>query len=97
MEDSVPEMDYRKLPLSCGCGAVADHISAVGISATRKFVFHWRCPQCRRNVYVAKSLLDCWKDCFTEAPVNLSNSKLPVDTADDRRFLHSVGITYSDE
>lgn len=90
-------MEYRKLPLSCECGGVPKRISSVGLSATHDLVIQWRCPWCRRNVYLVKSLSECWRDCFAEVPVSPSKPDLQVDTQDDRRFLHSIGVKYSDE
>jgi len=97
MDHTEPEIEYRRLPLSCECGAVAKYLSGVGISSTHKFVAHWRCPQCHRDVWVEKSLLECWKDCYFEPSVKLSNSRLPMDTPDDRKFLHAIGVAYADE
>jgi hypothetical protein len=90
-------MEYRTLPLSCECGGAPKNITAVGLSSTHDLVIHWRCPRCRRSVCTVKPLSDCWRDCFTEASANLSDRKPATQTPDDRRFLHSLGIKYSDE
>ena len=90
-------MEYRKLPLSCECGGVPKSISAVGLSSTHELVIHWRCPRCRKNVCSVKSLSDCWRDCFTAPSANLANDSPVMNTANDRRFLHSLGVRYSDE
>jgi hypothetical protein len=99
IEDGAPKMQYRRLPLTCGCGGAPKHISGVGLSSAHELVLEWRCPHCHRNVSVVMSLSDCWRECFTEAPANTakSNANLTVDTPDDRRFLHSIGVSYSDE
>jgi hypothetical protein len=97
MENSVPKIEYHQLRLSCECGGVPRRILAVGVSTTHDLVIHWRCPWCRRNVYSVRSLSDCWRDCFDEAPVKVSTSDPPEQTPDDRRFLHSIGVRYSDE
>jgi hypothetical protein len=93
------QMEYRTLALSCECGGVPKNISAVGLSSEHggELVIHWRCPRCRRNVCTVKPLSDCWRECFTPASANLPNAKPTVDTAYDRRFLHRIGIRYSDE
>ena len=93
-----PKMEYRRLPLDCGCGGVPKHISGVGLSSGHQLVIEWRCPRCRRNVGIVKSLSDCWRDCSTEASPDLPNySTMPLDAPDDRTFLRRLGITYSDE
>ena len=89
-------MEYRRLQLSCECGGIAKTISAVGLSATHDLVVHWRCPRCGSRVCIVKSLSDCWRDCGTGPSANLSNSALPMETPDDRRFLHRLGIRCSD-
>ena len=91
------QMEYRTLPLSCECGGVPKNISAVGLSSEHELVIHWRCPRCRRSVCSVKPLSDCWRECFTPASANLPNAKPTVDTAYDRRFLHRIGVRYSDE
>jgi len=90
-------MEYCIFPLSCECGRVPKHISTLGLSTAHDLVIHWRCSQCRKDVYVVKPLSDCWRDCPTEASANFSNSKAASDTPYDRRFLHSVGVRYPDE
>ena len=89
-------MEYRTLRLSCECGGVPKLISAVGLSSTHDLVIHWRCSRCRRSVCTVKPLSDCWQECFNAAPTNLSSAMPTVDTPDDRRFLHSIGVRYSD-
>src|ERR1035441_4945881 len=89
-------MEYRTLPLSCECGGVPKQISAVGLSSEHELVIHWRCPRCRRSICSVKPLSDCWRDCLTAASPNLPKAKPTVDTAYDRKFLHRIGIRYSD-
>ena len=95
-------MEYRKLPLSCECGGVPKTISAVGLSSTHELVIHWRCPRCLKNVCSVKALTDCWRDSFAAPTANLPKAKPTVDTPTmdtpgDRRFLHSIGVRYSDQ
>jgi hypothetical protein len=87
---------FRKLPLSCECGGIPKHISGVGLSTDHAFVIHWRCPRCHRDVCVIKPLTDCWRDCPTESEANTNSAKV-METSNDRRFLHSVGVRYPDE
>src|ERR1035437_190698 len=89
-------MEHRTLPLSCECGGVPKQISAVGLSSEHELVIHWRCPRCRRSICSVKPLSDCWRDCLTAASANLPKAKPTVDTAYDRKFLHRIGIRYSD-
>jgi hypothetical protein len=99
MENNVPKVEYRTLLLSCECGRVPKQITAVGLSSTHDLVIHWRCPRCHQDVCIVKPLSDCWRECFAEALANVpkSNANLTVDTPDDRRFLHSIGVRYPDE
>jgi hypothetical protein len=92
-------MEYRKLLLGCECGGVPKIISAVGFSAAHELVVHWRCPRCHKNLCIVKPLSDCWQECFAEAPVATprSNAVLTLETPDDRRFLHSIGVRFPDE
>jgi len=85
-------MEYWKLPLICECGGVPKRISVVGLSTTHELVVHWRCPWCRKNVYLAKPLAECWRECSTEEPAKLANSDRQAETADDLMFLHSIGV-----
>jgi hypothetical protein len=97
MDDGVPRIEYRTFPLTCECGRVPKRILAVGLSATHDLVIHWRCPWCRKHMYLVRSLSDCWRDCFYETPADRANSKVPKDTTDDRRFLHSIGVRFPAE
>lgn len=90
-------MEYRSLPLSCECGGKPKRISGVGLSTNHHLVIQWRCPRCRRIVFVVKPLADCVRDCPTEAATNRAGVKVVLDSPDDRAFLHSVGVRYPDE
>ena len=89
-------MKYRRLPLACRCGGVPKRILGVGFSSTHDLVIEWRCPRCGKNVSIMKPLSDCWRDCFTEAG-DLPVAEVTMDTPNDRKFLHSLGIKYSEE
>jgi len=94
-----PKMEYRTLRLSCECGQVPKNISALGFSSTHDLVIHWQCARCHKNMCIVKPLSDCWRECFTEATVSTpkATADLTGDTPDDRRFLHSIGVKYSNE
>jgi hypothetical protein len=84
-------MEYRRFPMSCECGGEPKQILAVGLSADREIVIHWRCPRCHRKVCTIRPLSECWSDCFAARPSAIT------DTPDDRRFLHSIGVKFADE
>src|ERR1044072_3442897 len=89
-------VEYKELLLSCQCGEVPKHISAVGLSANQHLVLQWRCPRCRREVCMVKPLEDCWRDC----PSNEESKSSPatiMDNSADVKFLQSVGVKYPDE
>jgi hypothetical protein len=48
---------------------------------------------------IVKPLSDCWRECFAEESANTprATADLTIDTPDDRSFLHSIGVTYSEE
>ena len=87
-------MEYRRFPLSCECGGEPKQIMGVGFSAGRELVIHWRCARCRKRVCTVRPLADCWRDSFGPPRVTVSGA---LATADDRRFLHSIGVRYADE
>jgi hypothetical protein len=93
------KMEYRTLPLACECGRVSKGISAVGLSSNHELVIHWRCPRCNKNLCVVIPLSECWRMCFPDAPANVpkSSTNLTDDIQGDRKFLHSIGVSYSDE
>ena len=90
-------MVYRTLPLFCECGGVPKQISAVGLSSGHELVIHWRCPRCRKRICTVKPLSACWRECFDSNPANPPNAKPTFDSAEDRRFLHAMGVRYPDD
>jgi hypothetical protein len=96
MQDKMPGVEYRRLPVCCQCGWVPKHILGVGLSSTHDLVVEWHCPRCRKNVCAVKPLSVCWRECFTDA-ADLPIAEVEMDTPGDRKFLHSVGIKYSEE
>jgi hypothetical protein len=89
-------MEYRTMQMSCECGGRPKLMSALGLSSMHELVIHWRCPQCRRSVCTIKPLSDCWRECFPSASSNPSSPKPTFDSPEDRRFLHAMGVKFSD-
>jgi hypothetical protein len=91
-------MEYQTVSLSCECGKVPKFISAVGFSTDHQLVIHWRCSRCKEQVYVIKSLADCWRDCPKEGErVDLTDSPTANITTQDQMFLRKLRIKYPDE
>ena len=87
-------MKYRRVSLRCECGRRANRIKDIGFTAGHELVLHWRCPGCKRVVYVVKLLSDCWRHC--PQPENVQHVEQRGQIAfgpDDTRFLRSVGVT----
>jgi len=74
-------MRFRQLSLNCECGRKPASIKSVGFTAANQLVLHWRCPQCRKFIYLLKDLADCWREC-----------PQPHTESEDARFLRSLGI-----
>ena len=83
-------MTFRQLSLCCVCGRAASRIKQVGLTADHQLVIRWWCPPCKRNVYLVKSLSDCWRDC--PKPEDSPEASEP-----DRRFLHELGVRFPEE
>ncbi|HEV3329848.1 MAG TPA: hypothetical protein VG096_02630 [Bryobacteraceae bacterium] len=66
----------------------------MGLTIDRQLVIYWRCSQCRKHVYVVKSLADYWRECPTNA--QLPQQGAPFE-AGDALFLRRVGIRFPDE
>jgi hypothetical protein len=87
-------MEYQNIPLSCECGRVPRFVSSFGLTANHQLLIHWRCTQCRRDVYFLKALSDCWRDCPPEA---IGRSDSTEITPDDRKFLRRLRVKDPDE
>jgi hypothetical protein len=74
-------MKFQQLPLLCECGRKPARIKAVGFTAANQLVVHWRCPACRKFIYVLKDLADRQPQCAE-----------PTVDANDAEFLRSMGI-----
>jgi hypothetical protein len=84
-------MKYRTLALSCACGTAPAQISDIGLTTEHQIVFHWRCARCRHEMYLVKSLSDCWRDCPAPPKAELMTS------AEDRRFLRAMKVRDPDD
>src|SRR5580700_675154 len=96
-----PHMSYRHLPLTCECGEVPARILEVGFTAEHELVIHYWCSQCNRVVCVSKPFTECWRECpqpaGSQAAPAIAGPAQPVDpTAEDARFLQSIGATFGD-
>jgi hypothetical protein len=97
-----PHMSYRHLPLTCECGEVPARILEVGFTAQHELVIHYWCSACRRVVCVSKPFTECWRECpqpgFPQGAPGTAGPTKPVDpTAEDARFLQSIGVTFNDQ
>jgi hypothetical protein len=85
---------YQRIDLACECGRQPARIREVGLTADRQLVIYWRCSQCRKHVYVIKSLADYWREC--PALGAIAPQSAPFEPA-DALFLRRVGIRFPDE
>ena len=79
-------MNYRALHLACYCGDVPDRIMEIGVTSDRNLVVHFWCSSCNRVLFVSRSLEECGGMCPEPEVSTVEN------TADDARFLQSIGI-----
>ena len=80
-------MGYRAMQLFCHCGQAPDRILEVGFTSDRNIVVHYWCAACKRVLFHSQSLEECERACpppDAEAGIQAS--------AEDARFLHSLGI-----
>jgi hypothetical protein len=85
---------YQRIDLACECGRQPARIREVGLTVDRQLVIYWRCSQCRKHVYVVKSLADYWRECPTAN--QLPQHGAPFE-AGDALFLRRVGIRFPDD
>jgi hypothetical protein len=85
---------YQRIRLACNCGRQPAGLRELGLTPDRQLVVHWRCPRCRKQVYVVRPLADYWRECPNPGALMLPK---PADESDDALFLRSVGIRFSDE
>ena len=87
-------MKYRMLSVCCECGRCANRIKNIGFTAQHELVLHWWCSGCKRDVYLVKSLSDCWRCCpEPEGFANVGETVRPAFGPDDTRFLRRLGVT----
>ena len=92
-------MKYRKLSVTCECGRTASKVKWVGCYEDNKILIGWYCTRWGRTVTAARPLADCWRDCPMEDPLK---TEVPVSvpaesTREDEKFLHSLGVKFSDD
>lgn len=91
-------MMFQSLLLRCECGRRTTRIREVGLTTDHQLVLHWKCPACKRYVYVVKSLSDCWRECPDSGHAGESaECKGEIFRGTDEMFLQSVGIKISDD
>jgi hypothetical protein len=88
-------MNYRHLSLHCHCGEIPDRLAEVGFTEDHQMMIHWWCTRCKKVVYLAKPLTDCWREC--PGPDHSLETVLPkmMDGAflgEDAEFLRSIGV-----
>jgi hypothetical protein len=85
---------YKRIKLACNCGRQPAALRELGLTPDRQLVVNWRCPRCRKQVYVVRPLADYWRECPSPgAPATAE----PARDSEDALFLRRVGIRYSDE
>jgi hypothetical protein len=88
-------MNYRHLSLRCQCGEIPDRIAEVGFTDDHSMVIHWWCTNCKKVVYVTKSLSECWRECPSPSH---SLDRVLAKAGDgfyegqDAEFLRSIGV-----
>jgi len=87
-------MKYRSFSACCECGRRANRIKDIGFTASHELVVHWWCSECKRAVYVVKSLSDCWRYCpEREGFAHVQQTGRAAFGPEDTRFLRSLGVT----
>jgi hypothetical protein len=85
---------YQRIRLACNCGRQPAGLRELGLTPDRQLVVTWRCPRCRKQVYVVRPLADYWRECPSPgAPA----APGPRGESEDALFLRSVGIRVSDD
>ena len=87
-------MRFKKLFFKCECGRSPARIRDVGLTAEHELVVRWRCAGCKRQMYVVKSLADCWRECLPEGYGQQVPEAEERTTAADIQFLHSLGVQF---
>jgi hypothetical protein len=79
-------MDYRAMQLDCYCGQAPERILEVGFTSDRNLVVHFWCSSCSRVLFISRPIDECTTACTA------SSAKANIHSADDVRFLQSLGI-----
>jgi hypothetical protein len=87
-------MNYQYLALRCHCGEVPENLAEVGFTGDHQLVIHWWCPECKKVVYIAKSLVECWQECpASDEPLDVALQQWQnSQQIKDDEFLHSIGV-----
>lgn len=80
---------YQRIALLCDCGKLATRVREIGLTADRQLVIYWRCSQCRKHMYLVKSLADYWRECPSHG---VPSKQQTLDQTADTLFLRSMGI-----
>jgi hypothetical protein len=86
-------MTYRRLVLRCACGHEATQVNDCGLTAQHELVIRWKCEGCENDIFVVKSLSECWRECPTgdeEAP----DAHYPF--VSDAQFLRAMKVKFPD-
>ena len=90
---------YQRIQLSCECGRPPARVRELGLTSDRQLVIHWRCGQCKKHMFVVKSLADYWRECPSTPVQRFADYQIATRStyhADDERFLRQVGIRPDD-
>jgi len=83
------------MSFQCRCGQSATQLSEVGLTTHHELVIRWRCGGCNQDVFVVKSLSDCWRECPAEEQEPRAREvKQPFS---DAQFLRSMRVKFPDE
>jgi len=64
------------------------------LTPDRQLVIYWRCSQCRKHIYIVKSLADYWRECPSQTALIAGK---PVCGSEDALFLRRVGIRWPED
>jgi hypothetical protein len=87
-------MSYQYLAVRCNCGEIPENLAEVGFTGDHQLVIHWWCAECKKLMYIAKPLEECWQECPGEGlslDAALERLAGAQDNA-DQEFLHSIGV-----
>ena len=89
-------MKFQKLSFQCCCGQSANEIAELGLTRNHQLVVRWRCPGCDQEIFVVKSLSDCWRECDAESSDECSPEEQHPFIS-DAHFLRAMRVKFPDE